>query len=161
MKPVIEQDNPINQSEMSIRTIFIMIFLKIGIDFCRTQWYNRFWSLIQFINSIRRRSSVGQSVRFTSERSWVRAPSSPPESTVILIELRWIFYVSVSLSRVFWRCFRKARFAISWIHSSFSCMSNNWSLSMVSGKRRVAVMLRELFFSTANEYSYIRQRRCR
>lgn len=108
-----------------------------------------------------RRSSAGQSVRFTSERSWVRAPSSPPESTVILIELRWIFYVSVSLSRVFWRCFRKARFAISWIHSSFSCMSNNWSLSMVSGKRRVAVMLRELLFSTANEYSYIRQRRRR
>ena len=26
---------------------------------------------------LRRRSSVGQSVRFTSERSWVRAPSSP------------------------------------------------------------------------------------
>ena len=26
-----------------------------------------------------RRSSAGQSVRFTSERSWVRAPPSPPD----------------------------------------------------------------------------------
>ena len=28
-----------------------------------------------------RRSSAGQSVRFTSERSWVRAPSSPPAAS--------------------------------------------------------------------------------
>ena len=44
---------------------------KLSLDKFRTKYYNGF--------VLRKRSSAGQSARFTSVRSWVRAPSFPPK----------------------------------------------------------------------------------
>ena len=46
---------------------------------CRAPHRDGALGLLRHVGEIRRRSSVGQSVRFTSVRSRVRAPSSPPK----------------------------------------------------------------------------------
>ena len=46
---------------------------------CRAPHRDGALGLLPHVGEIRRRSSVGQSVRFTSVRSRVRAPSSPPK----------------------------------------------------------------------------------